>query len=100
MEVVVYLSFVTASISFAVSETKIFLPLRERAKKLNAVLGELFSCGYCFGHWVALVLVAIYRPTLFESWWLLDYLLTALVIAWLSAIQWIVVCWIMEQAGK
>jgi hypothetical protein len=29
-------------------------------------------------------LVAIYRPRLFNAWWLLNYLLTALVIAWLA----------------
>ncbi len=57
-------------------------------------------CGSCLGHWVALGLVAIYRPRLFESGWLLDYVLTALVIAWLAAFQWAALCWLMDHAGK
>jgi len=69
-------------------------------KSKSAFLGELFSCGYCFAHWVSFGLVAIYRPKLFEFWWLLDYFLTALVIAWLAASHWIVLCWLMEKSGK
>jgi len=81
---VAYLSFVTASISFTVTETKFFLPIREWLKKHNPFMGELLSCGYCFGYWIAFVLVAIYRPGLFNLWWLPDYFLTTLVIAWCS----------------
>jgi hypothetical protein len=97
---VIYLSLVTASISFTVSQAKLFLPLREWAKRKIPRLGELLSCGYCLGHWVCFGLVAVYRPRLFESWWLFDYFLTALVIAWLSAFQWVILCWLMEKVGK
>lgn len=97
---VVYLSLVTASISFTVTETKLFLPVREWIKKRNLFVEELLSCGYCFSHWIAFVLVAIYRPKLFDFWWLLDYFLTALVIAWLAGFQWVVMCWLMDKAGK
>lgn len=100
MKDVAMLSIVTASISFTVTETKLFMPVRECVKKRNAFLGELLSCGYCFSHWVAFALVAIYMTRLFESWWLLDYFLTALVIAWLSGIQWATMGWLMEKAGK
>jgi hypothetical protein len=100
MEKVIFLSFVTASISFTVAETKVFKSLREWAKRKNAFFGELISCGYCFGHWVAFAFVAIYQPKLFEIWWLLDYFLTALVIAWLAAFQWALMCWLMNMAGK
>jgi hypothetical protein len=31
---------------------------------------------------------------------LLDYGLTALVIAWLAAFQWAALCWLMERAAK
>jgi hypothetical protein len=99
METVIYLSFVTASISFTVTETKLFKPLREWVKKKSVFLGDLLCCGYCFGHWVAFVLVAIYKPRLFEFWWLMDYFLTAIVIAWLSGIQWALMCWLMEKTG-
>ncbi|OOP54904.1 MAG: hypothetical protein AYP45_17745 [Candidatus Brocadia carolinensis] len=97
---IIYLSFITAAISFTVTETRIFKPVREWVKGRNIFLGELISCGYCFGHWVAFVLAAVYQPRLFESWWLLDFFLTAIVIAWLAAFQWAVMCWLMEKAGK
>ena len=93
------LSMVTASISFTVAEMKLFEPLRRRMPK-ESFWAELLSCDYCLGHWVAFALVAIYRPRLFEFWWLLDYFLTALVIAWLSAFQSVSLCWLMEKAGK
>jgi len=100
LEAVTLLSLVNASISFTVSEMKIFRPLREWVKCRNHFLGELLFCGYCVGHWTAFALVAIYRPRLFELWWPLDYFLSALVIAWLSAFQWIVLCWLMQKTGK
>jgi len=100
MDTVLYISFVTASISFTLTETKIFKPLREWTKSKSSLLGKLISCGYCFAHWVAFALVATYQPKLFEVWWMLDYFLTALVIAWLSAFQWVLMCWLMEKAGK
>jgi hypothetical protein len=100
MENAIYLSLVTASISFTVSETKIFKPLREWLKTKVAFLGELLSCGYCLGTWIALILVVLFRARLFESWWPLDYLLTALFVSWLSAFQWGVMCLLMQKTGK
>lgn len=100
MELVIYLSVVTASVSFTVTETKLFLPLREWTKAGSPFFGDLLSCGYCFGHWVAFALVAVYQPRLFAGWWLLDYFLTALIIAWLSAFQWLLMCWLMAKVEK
>lgn len=100
MENVIILSFVTASVSFTIAETKLFLPARNWVKTKNSFLGELISCGYCFGHWVAFALTAMYKPRLLESWWLLDYILTAFVIAWLAAVQWALMCLLMAKAGK
>jgi hypothetical protein len=100
IEKVICLSFVTGSISYTFTETKLFRPLRDWTKNQNHFFGELFGCGYCVGHWVAFGLVAIYRPKLFETWWLMDYFLTALTIAWLSAFQWVLMCWFMNKAGK
>ncbi len=96
---VLLLSLVTASISYSVTETKLFKPLRECVRS-ESLLGRLLSCGYCFGHWVALVLVVIYRPKLFEAWWLVDYFLTTLAMAWMGGIQWCMMCVLMDKAGK
>ena len=100
MENLFYLSVITASVSFTITESKLFKPFRDWISLKNSFLGDLFNCGYCFGHWVALVLVIIYKPKLFDFWWLLDYFLTALVIAWCGAIQWILMCWLIDKASK
>jgi hypothetical protein len=97
MEKVIWLSLVTASVSFMVAEAKLFSTLRERANRASALLGKLLSCGYCFGHWVAFALVALYRPRLFDLWWQLDYFLTAMVIAWLGAFQVFLMCLLMDK---
>jgi hypothetical protein len=100
MKQVILLSFVTASISFTLAEMKLFAPFREWIKVRSSILGGLFSCGYCLGHWVAFILVAIYRSRLFQFWGLLDYFLTALIIAWIAALQWLVMCWLFKIIGK
>ena len=97
---VLLLSLVTASISYTVTETKLFKPWREWLQRKNSFWSDLFSCGYCLGHWITCALVTIYRPKLFELWWLLDYFLTVLVIAWLAGFQWIMLCWLMKKVGK
>ncbi len=100
IEQVLYLSMVTASISFTLAESRLFLPFREWVEGRNATVGHLLACGYCLGHWVAFALVAVFRPRLFEGWWLLAYFLTALVIAWLAALQWALLCVLTKIAGK
>lgn len=95
------LSLANASLAFTVTETKLFAPLRAWAKSRSAFLGEMLSCGYCLGHWTAFGLTALYRVRLWTGPWPpLDYFLTALVIAWLSAFQWIALCWLMQRTGK
>ena len=99
--IIVYLSFVAACISFTISETQLFEPLRNWLKTKSSFLGKLFKCGYCLGHWVAFLLVAVYRPRLFISFFfLIDYFFTAFVIAWLSVFQWVVLCYLMKIAEK
>lgn len=100
MKQVILLSMVTACISFTVAEMKLFAPFRAWIKGKNFFFGELFLCGYCLGHWVAFILVAIYRPRLFQSWWLIDYFLTAVIVAWLAAVQWIIMSWLFGKTGK
>jgi hypothetical protein len=93
-------SLPNAAIAFTVAETKIFAPFRNWTKQKSAFFGELVSCGYCLGHWTAFAIVAIYRPRLFDLWSPLDFFLTAVTLAWLSAFQWILLCWLMHKAGK
>jgi hypothetical protein len=97
---IIWLSVVNAAISFTISETKVFLPFRVWIKKKNSFLGDLFCCGYCLGFWVSFGLTAVYHPRLFEGGWLFDYFCTALVIAWLSAVQWGLMCWLIKKIEK
>lgn len=90
----------TTSLAFSLYETTLFAGLRDWVKARSAWLRKLADCGYCLGHWVALGLTAICRPRLFQAWWLLDYLLTALVIAWLTAFQWATLRWLMDKAEE
>ena len=96
----ILLSFANASVAFTVTEMKVFRSFRDWTKAKSYWLRELFCCGYCLGHWTAFALTAIYRPRLFFAWWPLDYFVTALVIAWLSGFQWIVMCWFIQKTGK
>jgi hypothetical protein len=76
---VLALSLGTTAISATVSKAKISKPFRDfllrwsqtRISSVGTPLDgikwrvwvwELFSCAYCLSHWVAGVLVAIYRP--------------------------------------
>lgn len=97
---VLWLSAANASIAFTVAESKLFGTFRDWTRARSPFLGELVACGYCLGHWTALGLVAVYQPRLFHAWGPLDYLLTVLVLAWLSAFQWAALCWLCDQAGK
>lgn len=94
------LSLANASISFTIAEMKVFRAFRDWVKGKNHWLGDLFCCGYCLGHWSAFGLTAIYQPRLFHACWPLDFFLTALVIAWLSAFQWVLLCLLMQKTGK
>jgi len=91
---------VTASVSFTISETKLFAAPRAYILKKFTLLGELLSCGYCLGHWVALLLIILYRPRLFHYFWPLDYFISVLLVAWLAAFQWLVLCLLMKKAAK
>lgn len=96
----VLLSFAAASVSFAITEASLFARLRQRLLEHSRVAGKLASCGYCLGHWAALILTVVYRPRLFNFFWPLDYALTAFVIAWFAAFQWALMVFLMEKGGK
>jgi hypothetical protein len=100
MDKIFWLSVVTAAISFTITETRLFQSFRNWISKKNQFVGELCCCGYCLGFWISFGLTAVYRPRLFEVWWLLDYFITALAIAWLAAFQWGLMCWLFKKTGK
>lgn len=61
------IAIASASISMTITQTEIFAPLREFAKSKNLTIGHLFSCFYCFSHWVVIGGVTVYRPEILDS---------------------------------
>ncbi len=61
------IAIASASIAMTVTQTEIFAPWRAFAGKLHAMLGHLFSCFYCFSHWVVIGGVTLYRPVILDS---------------------------------
>jgi len=101
IEQLILLSIVSASISFTITESFLFHSLREWMKTKNYYLGKLFSCGYCFSHWISFLLVFIYSFRILTSDIILvDYFFTALIISWLSSCQWILMCYFMDKVNK
>ena len=94
------LSLVAACVSFTVSETTLFASLRAAACRFNHWTGELLACGYCVGHWVTATLIVLCRPQLFPAEGWVGYGLTWLVITWLAAWQWALMCALMRWIDK
>lgn len=55
---VVILGLASAAVSVTITKTYMFAWLRDIVKARSKVGGELITCHYCMGHWVAAVLVA------------------------------------------
>lgn len=97
---IILLSMVTASIAFTLSETRAFEWMRHWLVRHCWRLAELVRCGYCLAQWIGFLMTGMFRPRLFHCWAPLDYVFTALVIAWLASWQWAAMCWLLRQAGK
>jgi len=82
--VILYLSLATASISITITKSSIFKKFRLWVKEKNLFFGNLLRCNYCFSHWVAFGLVAIYQPRLINNIYLIDLLLSSFVIITIS----------------
>lgn len=83
---VAVLALATAAISVTVSRSRIFASAREWIAIRNTWLGELVSCSYCTSHWVAIALVAIYRPVLISQWIFVDFLVSVFGIVAIAAV--------------
>ncbi len=59
------IALAVSAASMTISQTKAFRPLRLCAARWRP-LGALVDCPYCLSHWLALGVLACYRP----SWWL------------------------------
>jgi hypothetical protein len=83
---VAVLALATAAISVTVSKARVFASARAWIAARNTWLGELVSCSYCTSHWVAIALVAIYRPVLVSQWIFVDLLVSVFGMVAIAAI--------------
>jgi len=88
---IVILSLVVASISWTVTQEKIFEEPREFLKKKSETAKNMlirkfcyvWTCEYCFSHWVALVVILIAEfKLLFDDW--RGYLISFFVLPWVA----------------
>jgi hypothetical protein len=78
-----------AVISMAVTMSSIFQPFRTWLGKKNKWLGKLFSCPYCFSHWVSLAMVlALGLQLPFWSHWMSTIALTFSLIVLSAPFSW------------
>lgn len=90
----VILSMIVASIAWTVTQEEIFRELREicadRSKNCDATLKQkfyyVFTCEYCFSHWVTiLILILTGFQLLIDDW--RGYILAFFAIPWIAN-QW------------
>lgn len=88
------LSMVVASIAWAVTQEELFSEPREycaeRSKNCNTLIQQkffyVFTCEYCFSHWVTLVILFLTGfQTLIPDW--RGYILSFFILPWLAN-QW------------
>lgn len=61
----IIISLAVASISFTISRSIIFRPIRLFICNRSKFLGELISCIYCLSHWISFIfMIYFYRFTL------------------------------------
>lgn len=83
----IVISLAVSTVSMTMTKAKISKPLREFIKRRNTWLSELFSCPYCFGHWVSFAAVIAVRPTVTNSgFYPLDVVISALAVTALAAV--------------
>jgi len=88
---VAIMALACSSASVVVTKSKIAEPLREWAFDHSEWLGQLLECPYCFAHWIAAIIAAIYQPKLLNSGWgfadvFMAWLAIVALATWFSAV--------------
>lgn len=74
------LALAASSMSLTLTQTDIFAPLRTAMAKLHPMLGHLAHCFYCSSHWIVIAGIALYRPILISSGYVLVDLLVSVFV--------------------
>ena len=77
-EIFFILSLVISGVSFTVTVTSIFKPVREIVSKIHHKIEELIHCPWCFSHWLTFILLLIIGEWIeITGKSVLDFLLTS-----------------------
>lgn len=83
IEKLIICTLLTASLSWLVTQSEIFSPFRMWIIKRTRFFGKLCDCHYCLSHWIAFAIVIMFDIRLIGTYFILDWLLTAVTMAWL-----------------
>jgi hypothetical protein len=89
-----------AAVSFTITMTKVTAPLRVKIMLRSQWFGNLFSCPYCFSHWLSFGAVAVYRLTIIDKVPVMDYVVTAMSMVALSALFLGVIGWAIKTLSS
>lgn len=85
---VIVLAFVVSPICLTITKTEVFKPLRTFIKSRSTKLGKLFSCPYCFSHWISFMMVVIFKPVVISCgfFFLIDYAVSMFIMIAVSTL--------------
>lgn len=84
---ILLISLAISSISYTISRTEIFKPLRKFICNKFNWLGKLISCPYCLSHWVSFIItIYIYKYISLEVI-ILSFSMIALSAIWIGMIS-------------
>jgi len=67
----------SSSVSITITQTELFLPLRNWVQRFGHMTGYLFKCFYCMAHWVVIAGMLVYHPNIIHSEWkVIDWIVT------------------------
>lgn len=82
--ILLFLALTNATITLTLNRASIFDRPRDWLSKKSDFLGKLLGCPYCLSHWVAFVLVGIYRPQVLAAHWAVNFLAASFAVVTLT----------------
>lgn len=83
---IIQLAFAVSAISITVTKPHITATMRAWIRSKSEWFGKLFSCHYCFSHWVSLGVVSLSGFRIGIGFPLLDFMLTLFTLVGISAL--------------
>lgn len=96
----IFLSIGCGFASFIVADAHIFSWFRAWIAKKSEFLGDLFSCGLCFGTWLTLFIQIIYQINLINIVPILDLVIGWWIMSLVSTVAWLMLNMLFNLAGK